>query len=77
MGGSHPRSWLSTRSDSHGVQYWQVLMRGTLIGPGHYGSPPVLHYRLKVDRVVSVLPSRIYQDECGVFDPPAGSPPRE
>jgi hypothetical protein len=68
--GSHPRDWPQTRSDVHGAEYWQVRLRGRLIGPGHYGWPPGLHYRLVVDSVVSVLPDRHDQDACGVHRPP-------
>ncbi len=68
--GSHPRNWPDSWSDSHGSQYWLVRVRGTLVGPGHYGRPPAMHYRLRVDSVLSVGPTRMFQDECGVYDPP-------
>ncbi|HEU4885533.1 MAG TPA: hypothetical protein VFT45_25035 [Longimicrobium sp.] len=68
--GSHPRNWPSTRSDSHGTLYWQVRLRGTLKGPGQYGRPALMPYRLEVDSVLSVAPSRIFQDECGVDHSP-------
>jgi len=68
--GSHPRDWPRTYSDSHGAQSWLVRLRGRLTGPGHYGWPPALHYRLEVDSVVSVSVDRPFQDECGVHDPP-------
>lgn len=68
--GSHPRDWPSTRSDSHGTQTWLLRVRGTLRGPAQYGRPALMQYRLEVDSVLSVAPSRIFQDECGVYDPP-------
>lgn len=74
--GSHPRDWPSTQSDSHGTRYWLVRMRGTLKGPGQYGRPGLMQYRLEVDSVVSVARSRIFQDECGVYDQPPDWPPR-
>ncbi len=70
--GSHPRNWPSTQSDSHGTQYWLVRVRGTLRGPGQYGRPALMQYRLDVDSVLSVAPRRLFQDECGVDDPPPG-----
>jgi hypothetical protein len=33
--------------------------------------------RLKVDSVVSVAPTRMFQDERGVYDPPPDGPPRK
>ena len=75
--GSHPRNWPRTRSDSHGTQSWQVRVRGTLTGPAQYGTPALMQYRLQVDSVLSVAPSRMFQDECGVYDPPPGWPPRD
>ncbi|WP_420125162.1 hypothetical protein [Longimicrobium sp.] len=75
--GSHPRAWPSTRSDSHGTRYWQLRVRGTLRGPAQYGRPALMQYRLKVDSVLSVAPSRVFQDECGVEDPPPDWSPRE
>jgi hypothetical protein len=75
--GSHPGNWPPSRSDSHGTQYWLVRVRGTLIGPGQYGWPPAMHYKLRVDSVLDVRPQRMFQDECGVYDPPADWPPRE
>lgn len=75
--GSHPRDWPDSWSDVHGTQYWLVRVRGTLVGPGQYGWPPVMHYRLRVDSVLSVRPDRMFQDECGVYDPPPDWPPRE
>lgn len=74
--GSHPQDWPSTESDSHGTRYWLVRMRGTLRGPAQYGRPALMQYRLEVDSVVSVGRSRIFQDECGVYDPPPDWPPR-
>lgn len=75
--GSHPRNWPRSWSDIHGTQYWLVRVRGTLVGPGQYGWPPLMHYRLRVDSVLSVRPDRMFQDECGVYDPPADWPPRD
>lgn len=75
--GSHPRQWPSTQSDSHGTQYWQLRVRGTLRGPAQYGRPALMQYRLEVDSVLGVSPSRIFQDECGVYDPPPDRPPRD
>jgi hypothetical protein len=75
--GSHPRDWPSTDSDIHGTQYWLVRVRGRLVGPGQYGWPPALQYRLKVDSVLSVASKRMFQDECGVDDPPPNWPPSE
>jgi hypothetical protein len=69
--GSHPRNWPDSWSDVHGVQYWLVRVRGTLIGPGHYAWPPAQQYRLEVDSVLTVAPRGMFQDECGVDDPPA------
>ncbi|HEY0016385.1 MAG TPA: hypothetical protein VGC13_08705 [Longimicrobium sp.] len=74
--GSHPRDWPSTESDSHGTRHWLVRMRGTLKGPGQYGRPGLMPYRLDVDSVVSVGRSRMFQDECGVYDPPPDWLPR-
>lgn len=75
--GSHPRDWPETQSDSHGSRYWLVRVRGTLKGPGQYGRPALMQYRLDVDSVLSVSPRRIFQDECGVYDGPTEPPPRE
>jgi hypothetical protein len=75
--GSHPRNWPDSWSDVHGTQYWLVRVRGTLIGPGQYGWPPAMHYRLRVDSVLSVRPDRMFQDECGVYDPPPDWPSLE
>lgn len=75
--GSHPRNWPATRSDSHGTQTWLVRVRGTLKGPGQYGRPALMQYRLEIDSVLSVAPTRLYQDECGVDHPPPEWPPRD
>ena len=75
--GSHPRNWPPTQSDSHGTRYWLVRVRGTLKGPGQYGRPALMQYRLDVDSVLSVAPRRMFQDECGLYDPPPNWPPRE
>jgi hypothetical protein len=66
--GSHPDRWPFTTSDSHGTQSWLVRVRGKLIGPGQYGVPALMQYRLKVDSVLSVAPLIWRQDECGVYD---------
>ncbi len=50
--GGAPESWPATYSDSHGAQSFCVRVRGRLTGPGQYGWPPVLQYRLRVDSVV-------------------------
>ena len=63
--GSHPRHWPSSVSNSHGTQYWLVRLRGTITGPGHYGRPPIMHYRMRVDSVLSVAPMYEWEDECG------------
>ncbi|HYR08304.1 MAG TPA: hypothetical protein VEQ60_11065 [Longimicrobium sp.] len=75
--GSHPQNWPSTYSDSHGTRTWLVRVRGTLRGPAQYGRPALMQYRLDVDSVLSVSRSRMFQDECGVYDPPPDWPPRE
>lgn len=75
--GNRPPAWPPTYSDVHGTRYWLVRLRGTLVGPGQYGTPALMPYRLKVDSVLSVTPRRLYQDECGVFRPPPGWSPRE
>lgn len=75
--GSHPREWPETRSDVHGTQYWLVRVRGRLTGPGQYGRPALMQYRLDVDSVLSVAPMRIFQDECGVDRTPPDWPPHE
>lgn len=72
--GSHPRRWPSTYSDVHGTRQWLVRVRGTVSGPAQYGTPALMQYRLRVDSVLSVAPSRMYQDECGVYAPPPGWP---
>jgi hypothetical protein len=69
--GSHPRNWPSTYSDSHGTKSWLVRVRGTLEGPAQYGWPALMQYRLDVDSVLSVAPTDLYQDECGVDRSPA------
>lgn len=63
-GGNHPDSWPSLPSDSHGAQYFCVRMRGTLMGPGQYGRPPVLQYRFAVDTVLAVRPQLPSGFEC-------------
>jgi hypothetical protein len=73
--GSHPDNWPDVQSDSHGTRSWLVRLRGTLRGPGQYGRPALMQYRLQVDSVLSVAPGRIYQDQCGVYHPPPGRPP--
>jgi hypothetical protein len=75
--GSHPRKWPDTQSDSHGTQTWLVRVRGTLRGPAQYGRPALMQYRLEVDSVLGVAPSRIFQDECGVDHSPRGRRPQE
>jgi hypothetical protein len=68
--GSHPRNWPPTQSDGHGVQSWRVRVRGTLTGPGQYGRPALMHYRLEIDSVLAVAPDERPVDECGVPRPP-------
>lgn len=73
--GSHPRDWPDTQSNSHGTRYWLVRVRGRLTGPGQYGRPGLMQYRLDVDSVLRVSPTDTYHDHCGVYDGPAA--PRE
>jgi hypothetical protein len=54
--GSHPSQWPATYSDSHGAQSFCILVRGRLTGPGQYGWPPVLQYRLSIDSVIGTAP---------------------
>lgn len=56
--GSHPRDWPHTVSDSHGGLYYTIRVRGTLTGPGNYGSPPAIQYRMRIDSVLSTTPRR-------------------
>jgi hypothetical protein len=54
--GVRPTEWPDTFSDSHGAQYFFVRMKGKMIGPGNYGSPPYAHYKFQVDSVLSTSP---------------------
>jgi hypothetical protein len=75
--GSHPRHWPSTYSDVHSTRYWRVRVRGSLKGPGQYGRPALMQYRLDVDSVLRVARRGTFQDECGVNNPPPGWPPSD
>jgi hypothetical protein len=54
--GSHPGDWPHRPSDSHGGLYFTVRVRGTLTGPGNYGTPAGFQYRLRIDSVLYTSP---------------------
>ena len=60
--GSHPSQWTATYSDSHGAQSFCIRIRGRLTGPGQYGWPPALQYRLSIDSVIDIAPRRSGED---------------
>jgi hypothetical protein len=60
--GSHPSQWPATYSDSHGAQSFCIRVRGRLTGPGQYGWPPVLQYRLSIDSVIATAPRLSRED---------------
>jgi hypothetical protein len=68
--GSHPDRWPSTTPDVHGTQSWLARVRGRLVGPGQYGTPALMQYRLEVDGVLRVAPMRWRQNQCGVYHLP-------
>jgi hypothetical protein len=54
--GVQPARWPGTYTDFHHTRSYLLRVRGRLTGPGHYGWPPVMQYRLRVDSILEVIP---------------------